>query len=75
MPVQTGIPHGSVVSRILYLFCNADLIEACKTDDIEVVGYIDDVSILAVGPTAQRNCKTLKKIHRKAEEWAEKHGS
>lgn len=33
------------------------------------------MSILAVGPTAQRNCKTLKGIHRKAEEWAKKHGS
>ncbi|KAJ5677079.1 uncharacterized protein N7477_002712 [Penicillium maclennaniae] len=37
-------------------------------------GYIDEVSTLAVGPTAQRNCKTLKKIHQKAEQWAVKHG-
>lgn len=74
-PIQTGIPQGSPVSPILYLFYNADLIEACKTEDTEAVGYIDDASILAVGPTAQRNCKTLKGIHRKAEEWAVKHGS
>jgi hypothetical protein len=74
-PIQTGIPQGSPVSPILYLFYNADLIEACKTEDTEAVGYIDDVSILAVGPSAARNCKTLKKIHRKAEEWACKHGS
>ena len=39
------------------------------------MGYIDDVSILAIGPTAPRNCKTLKAIHRKAEEWATQHGS
>jgi uncharacterized membrane protein YkvA (DUF1232 family) len=38
------------------------------TEDTEAVGYIDDASILAVGPTAQRNCKTLKGIHKKAEE-------
>jgi ribonuclease HI len=74
-PIQTGIPQGSPVSPILYLFYNADLIEASKTEDTEAVGYIDDVSILAVGPTAQRNCKTLKSLHRKAEEWAKKHGS
>jgi ribonuclease HI len=74
-PIQTGIPQGSPVSPILYLFYNADLIEACKTQDTEAVGYIDDVSTLAVGPTAQRNCKTLKRIHRKAEQWAIKHGS
>ncbi|EPS26195.1 hypothetical protein PDE_01131 [Penicillium oxalicum 114-2] len=74
-PIQTSIPQGSPVSPILYLFYNADLIEGCKTEDTEAVGYIDDVSTLAVGPTAQRNCKTLKKIHRKAEQWAVKHGS
>ena len=74
-PIETGIPQGSPVSPILYLFYNADLIEACKTPDTEAVGYIDDVSILAIGPTAPRNCKTLKVIHRKAEDWAAKHGS
>ncbi|EDN04471.1 predicted protein [Histoplasma mississippiense (nom. inval.)] len=74
-PIQTGIPQGSPISPILYLFYNADLIEVCKTEETEAVGYIDDVSILAVGPTAQRNCKTLKKIHRNAEQWARRHGS
>ncbi|KAI6777578.1 uncharacterized protein J7T54_004478 [Emericellopsis cladophorae] len=73
--IQTGIPQGSPISPILYLFYNADLIEAFKTSETEAVGYIDDVSILAIGPTAPRNCKTLKAIHRKAEEWALKHGS
>jgi hypothetical protein len=61
--IQTGIPQGSPLSPILYLFYNANLIEACKTENTEAVGYIDDASILAVGPTAQRNCKTLKAIH------------
>ena len=28
-----------------------------------------------MGPTAQRNCKTLKAIHQKAEKWALQHGS
>lgn len=74
-PIRTGIPQGSPVSPILYLFYNADLVEVCKTEDTEAVGYIDDISILAVGPSAPRNCKTLKSIHRKAEEWAQKHGS
>ncbi|RDL32701.1 uncharacterized protein BP5553_09157 [Venustampulla echinocandica] len=74
-PIQTGIPQRSPVSPILYLFYNADLIEICKMQDTEAVGYIDDASILAVGATAQHNCKTLKGIHRKAEEWALRHGS
>lgn len=33
------------------------------------------VSLLAVGSTAPRNCKTLKAVHRKAAAWATKHGS
>lgn len=74
-PIQTGIPQGSPLSPILYLFYNADLIEACKTEHIEAVGYIDDVSVLAIGPTTQGNCKTLKAIHGKAEKWALQHGS
>jgi hypothetical protein len=48
-PIQTGIPQGSPVSPILYLFYNADLIEVYNTLDTEGVGYIDDTSILAVG--------------------------
>jgi exonuclease III len=74
-PVETGIPQGYPLSPILYLFYNADLIEACQTEDTETVGYINDVGLLAVGPTAQRNCKTLKTGHRKAEAWALQHGS
>ena len=74
-PIQTGIPQGSPLSPILYLFYNADLIEVCKAANTEAVGYIDDVSILAVGPTAQGNCKALKTIHRKTEKWALQHGS
>ena len=74
-PVQTGIPQGSPLSPILYLFYNADLIEACRTDNTEAVKYIDDASILAVGSTVQQNYKTLKVIHRKAEMWARQHRS
>ena len=73
--IKTGVPQGSRISPLLYLFYNADLIEACKTEETEAVGYIDDVSVLVTGPSAQRNCKELKGIHRKAEDWARKHGS
>ena len=73
--IKTGVPQGSRISPLLYLFYNADLIEACKKDETEAVGYIDDVSVLVTGPSAQHNCKQLKGIHREAEEWARKHGS
>ncbi|KAJ6436788.1 reverse transcriptase [Purpureocillium lavendulum] len=75
VPVQTAIPQGSPVSPMLYLFYNADLVAKCNTPETESVGYIDDVSILAVGDSAARNCKTLKIMHHKAQDWARKHGS
>ena len=49
---------------MLYLFYNADLIDVYKTEDIEAVGYIDDVAILVTGPTVQYNCKALKMRYR-----------
>jgi ribonuclease HI len=73
--IDTGIPQGSCISPLLYLFYNADLMDACSTRETEVVGYIDDVSILAIGPSAPSNCKLLKMVHRQAEEWARKHRS
>ena len=74
-PIQTGIPQGSPLSPILYLFYNTKLIKVYKTENTEAIGYIDNISSLAVGSTAQANCKTLKAIHRKAEKWALQHRS
>jgi hypothetical protein len=64
------MPQGSPLSPIFYLFYNADLIEACKTENTEAVGYVDDVLILTISLTTQRNCKTLRAIHRIAKKWA-----
>ena len=52
--INTGItlPQGSPLSPILYLFCNADLIDAYNQEtDAMSTGYIDDVTILAWGQT------------------------
>jgi hypothetical protein len=42
---------------------------------MEAMGYIDYASILAIDLSSVKNCKVLKTIHRKAEKWAQQHGS
>lgn len=73
--ISAGIPQGSPLSPILYLFYNADLLEACANDKVDTMGYIDDVSLLATGTTPQHNTLALKLAHREAHKWARKHGS
>ena len=58
--IQTGISQGSRLLFILYLFYNADVIEVCKIENIEVAGYVNDVSILIVSDLVVYNCKILK---------------
>jgi hypothetical protein len=64
------MPQESPLSPILYLFYNADLIKAYKTKSTEAVGYVNNVLILAISPTTQKNCKTLRAIHQIAKKWA-----
>ena len=49
VPVDTGIPQGSPLSGILYLFYNAELIDHIHkkfASKALVIGYIDDIAIL-----------------------------
>ncbi|KAJ3552838.1 hypothetical protein NPX13_g11022 [Xylaria arbuscula] len=73
---STGIPQGSPLSPILYLFYNADLVDANSSEDATTsVGYIDDVAIVAVGDTTEETCDLLRTALEKAQDWATKHAS
>ncbi|EKG09366.1 Reverse transcriptase, partial [Macrophomina phaseolina MS6] len=71
----TGIPQGSPLSQMLYLFYNADLLETCAAQGVMVIGYIDDVNLLAVSSSTEENCRLLAKAHSQAERWAAMHAS
>jgi Reverse transcriptase (RNA-dependent DNA polymerase) len=75
--VSVGIPQGSPISPILYLFYNADLLESCKSLRlcISTTGFMDNVNILTYSESTEQNCKKLAKIHVECQKWARKHGS
>ena len=54
-PVSVGIPQGSPISPILYLYYNADLFEICERPGTatSALDFIDDVNILAYGTVAK----------------------
>ncbi|KAM0815410.1 putative Reverse transcriptase [Seiridium cardinale] len=74
--INTGIPQGSPLSPILYLFYNTDLLDSCnEAEDTTATGFINNVAILAVGDSTEKTCQKLQEALRKAETWALTHAS
>lgn len=75
--ITSGIPQGSPLSAILYLFYNADLLENINSQPHACsLGYVDDIGILVTADTIEENCENLSLIHTETcEPWADTHGS
>ncbi len=76
-PAETGIPQGSPVSPILFLFFNAPLIERCAEAKLklQVGGFVNDIYLLAYRKSTKVNCETLRKAHEICLQWAGTHGA
>jgi len=70
--VNINISQDSLLSSILYLFYNANLLEAC--DDIKLrtnfINFVNDVNILTYKKFMKCNCKVLDEIY---DRWSKTH--
>jgi hypothetical protein len=75
--VHAGIPQGSLLSLILYLFYNTDLLESLENKGlyISVAGFMDNVNILTYGLSTGRNYKVLKRMYLVYKTWIKRHRS
>jgi hypothetical protein len=74
---HTGIPQGSPLSPILFLFHNANLVEICNPPTLPASGtsFVDDVNALACGESTEENCRMLQTVHERCMGWARRHGA
>nr|GAT43545.1 predicted protein [Mycena chlorophos] len=70
-----GIPQGSPMSPVLYLFYAADLLEICDADFRHqlALGFIDDTAIVVSGPLIEANVAVLEQLCIVALEWSRTH--
>ena len=73
----TGVPQGSPLSPILYLFYTAELLEANNNlnDRLSTSAFVDDTTLLAYGRTTEGNCRTLSQAHERCLDWANRYGA
>ncbi len=70
--MNVDISQNSLLSSILYLFYNVNLLKAC--DDIRLrisfTDFINDVNILIYKEFMKCNCKVLSKIYDRCKQWS-----
>jgi ribonuclease HI len=71
-----GIPQGSPLSPLLYVFYNADLVERKIDANGGALGFVDDFNAWVVGDDAKQNTKAIQDtIIPHAEQWASRSGA
>ncbi|KAJ5819478.1 hypothetical protein N7474_005069 [Penicillium riverlandense] len=71
-----GLPQGSPLSPILYLFFNADLVDVPINKLGGAIAFVDDYNRWVVGPSADVNAETIQEhVIPKALSWAAKSGA
>ena len=67
--VQVGIPQGSPLSLILYLFYSVELVEGYQRayKRVSMIAFVDDTNIVVYGDSNVANCRVLKRVYKVCE--------
>jgi len=68
--MNINISQDSLLSSILYLFYNMNLLKACNDIKLRTsfTDFVNDINILTYKEFIKRNCKVLNKIYDKCEQ-------
>ncbi|RKK21589.1 hypothetical protein BFJ67_g17192, partial [Fusarium oxysporum f. sp. cepae] len=72
---QAGLPQGSPLSPILFLFFNADLVQSRIDSNGGSIAFVDDYSAWVTGPTAEGNREGIQTIIDCALGWERRSGA
>ncbi|XP_044715323.1 endonuclease-reverse transcriptase domain-containing protein [Hirsutella rhossiliensis] len=72
---QAGLPQGSPLSPVAFLFFNADLVQRRISNSSGSIAFVDDYSAWVTGPTAESNRDGIQSIIDDALEWEKRSGA
>jgi hypothetical protein len=72
---QAGLPQGSPLSPILFLFFNADLVQQKINGKGGSIAFVDDYSAWVVGPLANANYVGIQEVVDRAIQWERRSGA
>lgn len=72
---QAGLPQGSPLSPILFLFFNADLVQRKTDSKAGAIAFVDDFTARVTGPTARSTRKGIEAIINDALDWERRSGA
>src|SRR5438046_9696399 len=74
MPTPAGVPQGSPLSPLLYMYYNANLLDIPRQDE-RGLGFIEDIMYGVEGFTDKANIRKLERLLQEAEEWRKRHSA